>query len=327
MDQCALFDLSARIKLSFSGPQALWFLNQLVTNQVEGLDPGEGAEALLLTPKGRIVSTMRISRARQSVLVDLDPGDPAAIYHFFAQRVFATRIQISQVSSEFALFRVMGPAAQDTVVAALQPGTGFPDVPHGHLEFEAGLLIRLEEPLCGLDIWVRREVVERLTATLKEAGIRIATGDEYETTRVFKGLPVFGVDFDATYLPQEAALEKAVHFSKGCYLGQEAVAMAQRGRVRRRLRHLRFAGAPVLGEIRYGDEVCGKVSSVARRGDEAFGIGTVRTAVPVDAEVTVQSPAGPVVAVVQELPGTVYGPRVPSARELRERLQGRDPSR
>lgn len=326
MGQEALFDLSGRIKLSFSGPQALWFLNQLVTNQVEGLEQGAGAEALLLTPKGRITSTMRISRARRDVMVDLDPGDPAPIYDFFARRVFATKVQIFQVSSDFSLFRVMGETAHKSVLEALQILDGFPDLPHAHLEFEAGLLIRLEEPLCGLDVWVRREVTDPLIAVLKEAGIRMAGGDEYETARVIKGQPRFGVDFDATYLPQEAALEKAVHFKKGCYLGQEAVAMAQRGRVRRRLRHLRFAGEPALGEIRYAGEICGKVTSVARHGDEAFGIGTVASTVPLDAAVSVRSPAISADAVVLELPGTVYGPSVPSARELRERLQGPGPS-
>ena len=92
--------------------------------------------------------------------------------------------------------------------------------------------------------------------------------------------------------------------------------MAQRGRVRKRLRHLKFAAEPVLGEITFDGEPAGTVTSISQRG---YGIGMVRTSVPVDAQVTVGESRVP--ATVAELPGTVYGPAVPSARELRERLQ------
>ncbi|HYN99024.1 MAG TPA: hypothetical protein VEU28_05065, partial [Actinomycetota bacterium] len=103
------------------------------------------------------------------------------------------------------------------------------------------------------------------------------------------------------------------HFKKGCYLGQEAVAMAQRGRVKKRLRHLVFSGDPAAGEVNFEGQPAGTVTSVS----DGFGIAMVKTTVPLDSKVSV----GGSTATVKELPGTVYGPSVPSARELRERLQ------
>ena len=93
--------------------------------------------------------------------------------------------------------------------------------------------------------------------------------------------------------------------------------MTQRGRVKRRLRHLRFEGGDArTGTVRQGDEEVGRVTSAAGR----FGIGPVRTTVESGATVEVGEP--PARATVGELPGTVTGPSLPSARELRERLAG-----
>jgi tRNA-modifying protein YgfZ len=151
---------------------------------------------------------------------------------------------------------------------------------------------------------------------LDRCNVRTADRHEYEVMRVQAGAQAFESDLEAGYLPQEAALERAVHFKKGCYLGQEAVAMAQRGRVKKRLRHLEFTGAPALGEVIFDGAPAGTVTSVS----SGFGIAMVKTSVPLEAEVSV----GDATATVHELPGTIYGPRVPSARELRERLQSNE---
>ena len=69
----------------------------------------------------------------------------------------------------------------------------------------------------------------------------------WDAVRIEHGLPRFGVEFDTTHYPQEAALEKlAVSFSKGCYLGQEVVYMLQeRGHVKRKLVAIDIDDCPV----------------------------------------------------------------------------------
>ncbi len=125
------------------------------------------------------------------------------------------------------------------------------------------------------------------------------------------------------HLPQEAALEYLVHFSKGCYLGQEAVAMAQRGTVKKRLRHLHFQDEASTGSIFFEDNKVGVVTSAAGDSGIAKGIGMVSTMIALDSEVSVETEeSGRVNAVIKPLPGTIEGPKLPSARELRERLQG-----
>lgn len=338
VDRLSVADLSERSKLRFEGPQALWFLDQLVTNRVEDLLPGTGQEALLLTPNGRITSHLRILRRRSAdpdpdVLADAPPGHAAQLLDFFGMRVFATKVKISDFSGDFAILRVMGSDAVDAAGKAL--GAEIPVSEEGEnceiaSDGRQAFAVRVLMPAPGIDLWIppawKAGVISELTA----AGAQVLSEDEYDSLRVTAGVPVLGVDFDEHYLPQEAAFERSVHFAKGCYLGQEAVAMAQRGRIKRRLRHVEFDGPAIAGKVLYEGQDSGAVTSVGMTGGKSFGIATVKTTVAAGDRVQVVSPAGEqeepaepgAGAVIRELPGTTYGPRVPSARELRERLRG-----
>jgi folate-binding protein YgfZ len=91
----------------------------------------------------------------------------------------------------------------------------------------------------------------RIAAEVAKLGGVVAADETWNEVRIAHGLPRFGVEFDSTHYPQEAALEKlAVSFSKGCYLGQEVVYMLQeRGHVKRKLVPLDLDGgeAPAKG--------------------------------------------------------------------------------
>jgi len=231
--------------------------------------------------------------------------------------VFSTRVEIADVTDELGLVSVLGPAADD-VVRTMTLVTRLPaDAEHASVRCAAALVVRVARPIPGLDLYVPRGALDVTLASLTAAGGMPATPEDYEALRAASGLPRDRVDFDEGFLPQEAALERAVHFAKGCYLGQEAVAMTQRGRVKRRLRHLRFDGPARAGVVHHEGQEVGRVTSPGDR----FGIGAVRTSVALGDRVEVGAdPAA--TAVVEELPGTVTGPRVPSARELRESLAG-----
>ncbi len=96
-----------------------------------------------------------------------------------------------------------------------------------------------------------------------------------EKLRVWEGLPQYDVDFSEKHLPQETNLERALNFTKGCYLGQEIVErIRSRATVHRSLRQFELRSdtpgvIPKLGpgeklELRAGDTVVGELTSVAR---------------------------------------------------------------
>ena len=81
---------------------------------------------------------------------------------------------------------------------------------------------------------------------------------------ISRGVPRFGLEMDESTIPQEAGInERAVSFTKGCYVGQETVArLHYRGKPNRHLRGLRLT-RPVAGgaEIRLGERVVGTLGS------------------------------------------------------------------
>jgi tRNA-modifying protein YgfZ len=123
-----------------------------------------------------------------------------------------------------------------------------------------------------------------------------------EIVRVESGRPRYGVDIDDTTIPQEAGLnERAVSFTKGCYVGQETVArLHYRGKPNRHLRGLRLSalmppGTPLL----LGEREVGRIgSSVVSPRHGPIALALVRR----EAGVGESLRAGDATAVVSELP-------------------------
>lgn len=322
IESCGFIDLSSSGKLRFSGEQALWFLDQLLTNSFEDLAPSRWQESLLLTPKGRITAHLYALNTGGEVLVLLEGQKAGPTRAGLEERIFATRVEIEDVSEACACLLVLGPTADEAARQALTgagiPGAGFRSVAGTY----PSVIARWDRPLEGLLLWLPADSARGAVEALEASGAVGLSGEEYETLRVAAGVARYGRDFTEAHLPQEAAMERAVHFDKGCYLGQEAVAMAQRGMVKRRLRHLRYLSDPLEGRLEVGSDEVGQVTSVGRTPDGGWGIAMVHTSVPLDSEVRVVANGASSSATVHELPGTIHGPKVPSARELRERLKG-----
>ena len=119
----------------------------------------------------------------------------------------------------------------------------------------------------GIDVAVRRRRDRRgVCAALVAAGARRSTRTPPRSLRVERGRPRYGVDLDDSTIPQEAGLnERAVSFTKGCYVGQETVArLFYKGKPNRHLRGLRLSGAGARRARRcvLGDREVGRVGSV-----------------------------------------------------------------
>ena len=98
----------------------------------------------------------------------------------------------------------------------------------------------------------------------KQAGATPVSEPAVEIVRVERGRPRYGADLDDTTIPQEAGLnERAVSFTKGCYVGQETVArLFYRGKPNRHLRGLRLSEPAEVGsELKLGERVVGRISS------------------------------------------------------------------
>jgi aminomethyltransferase len=271
----AVADRSARAFVGVRGRDAERLLQSLVSNDVEALLPGGACLAFVLTPKGRPIADLRLWReAPEAFVLEAEPALHDALASTVRRYRLAARADIVDDRDRLALITVLGP---------LQP-------PPGVLAAEGAL---------GTDVLGAPGAVRALWADLVAAGYRPVGSDAFEIARVEAGVPRFGAEIDESVLPAETGLvERAVSFTKGCYVGQEPVArLHYRGHPNRHLRRLvgldgALPSAPA--EIVLGERVVGRLTSVAQPpgGGPTVGLGYVRREVEEGSIIEVRQPVG-----------------------------------
>ena len=122
----------------------------------------------------------------------------------------------------------------------------------------------------GFDVYVPRAMGHSLREKVHGAGAVKASAETIEVLRIEAGRPRFGVDMSTDTIPLEAGIEdRAISFTKGCYVGQEVIIRVMHrghGRVARRLVRLVLPGAPVPSrgdKVFSGDQQVGEITSAA----------------------------------------------------------------
>lgn len=223
----------------------------MLTNDVEALGVGDSCDALLLTPKGRVIAPMTVWRRAEDDYLLLTEVD------------LAERLRDELVRGRFAAkaeIALEGHASTLVLGGEAPPGS-VANRDYGVAAYE---LVDAEPPHWG-------EVDD----------------DELERLRIRARTPRFGREIDDRVLPAEAGLdERAISFTKGCFPGQEPVArLHYRGHANRALRVLALEGDdPVLGELTHDGKPVGRITSAARDPEVGLvALAYVRTEVPVDA--------------------------------------------
>jgi folate-binding protein YgfZ len=235
---CVLVDRSERGKLALAGADRKAFLNGQVTNDVEALSPGEGCYAAFLTPKGKMLGDLRILDAGEELLLDTERVALQSLFDLIRRFSIGHAVELDKRTVERGLLSLVGGDAR-----AVTGAGDLPDTEHAHRTAEiGGLGVRLIATDVGVDVLCDAANTAALTAALTAAGAAPAAEEAAEVVRVERGRPRYGVDLDDSVIPQEAGLnDRAVSFTKGCYVGQETVArLFYKGKPNRHLRGIRL---------------------------------------------------------------------------------------
>lgn len=261
-EACGLVDRSERGKLALTGAGAKEFLNGQVTNDVLALEPGTGCYAAFLTPKGKMLGDLRILDLGDELWLDTERGALQALFDMIRRYKIGYDVELHKRTLECGLLSLVGPRARE-VAGALE----LPSAEHSSMRARrGGADVILVSTADGVDAICAAEDVGAVRAAFLEAGAEEVPEEAAEVVRVEAGRPRYGIDLDDTVIPQEAGLnERAVSFTKGCYVGQETVArLHYRGKPNRHLRGLRLHGEAATGDpLRLGDREVGRVGSVA----------------------------------------------------------------
>jgi len=224
----------------------------MVSNDVEALGIEDSCEALLLTPKARVIAPLVVLRRRvDDFLLLTERGLGQRVHAALVRSRFAATCEIELESH-----------ASSVVVGREAPPGGIPTADFGLAAYE---------------------VLDEETPDWREID-----DEELELMRIRAGTPRFGREIDDRILPLEAGLDaRAIDFEKGCYPGQEPIARQHyRGRVNRTLRVLEIDGTELPeydAELEFEGKTVGRVTSAALDGDRVVALGYVRAEIPATA--------------------------------------------
>jgi folate-binding protein YgfZ len=268
-EACGLIDRSERGKLALTGPGAVEFLNGQVTNELASLHPGEGCYAAFLTHKGKMLGDLRIlavgdhaAGAPSELLLDTERVALQALFEMIRRFKIGYDVELHKRTIERGLLSLIGPG-WESIAGPERPAEGEHANAPIEIEGVAALAARTD---VGVDLICDAADTERLTGTLLARGAVAVSEQAVECLRVERGRPRYGIDLDETTIPQEAGLnERAVSFTKGCYVGQETVArLYYKGKPNRHLRGLRLSAPGATGEeLRLAERSVGRVGSAA----------------------------------------------------------------
>ncbi|MGB8478156.1 MAG: folate-binding protein [Acidobacteriaceae bacterium] len=285
LNAVGVYDLGWRWLIRCTGEDRVRWLNGMVTNFVANLSENTGCYAFVLNAQGRIQGDLDIYRRADSIWLETDAAQVDALIAFLDHYIIMDDVTLKS-QPQWTALGIAGPRAAASMAKA---GLPVPSSPlhlsettwRGH----SVVVTAAYSPLVQrYEIWMEQESVLEMWNVLQEAGGLPCGVDAIESLRVLEGTPAYSVDITAKDLPQETNQMRALHFNKGCYLGQEIVErIHSRGNVHRTFAGFVLAdGSPTPGTPLLADgKAVGEITTVARIvlpgiGERVVALGTVR---------------------------------------------------
>ena len=234
-ENAAIAPLDDRAFLRVTGSDATRWLNGMVTNSIQSLASGEGNYNFLLNAQGRIQGDCTIYRDGDDFLLETAASQLESIQQHLDHFIIMDDVELSPEHTEKQGLLLLGPKAP-TILNEL----GLPTLDPLHLthtESTHGSVLILTPSAVSVsryELWAETAIFTSLRNALLAAGATEVSTTALEHLRLLEATPHFGQDIRDRDLPQETAQAHALHFNKGCYLGQEIVErIRSRGQVHR----------------------------------------------------------------------------------------------
>jgi folate-binding protein YgfZ len=302
-EAAGIFPIADRAFLRITGPDATRWLNGMVTNNIKDLAPGQGNYNFLLNAQGRIQGDCTIYRdptvSETVYLLETDATQIEVIQRLLDKFIIMDDVELTaglqlpgNLAAQFGI-SLIGTTAPELLLRAIT------DCDRKPVEAApaAGNMISATANGCPLlvfaapnartpafEIWCGNATEEELVrSTLLIVGAKALSPEAQEAHRVLSATPRFGQDIRNTEtakdLPQETAQTHALHFSKGCYLGQEIVErIHSRGNVHRTFTQFHLTGdLPKLpSPLEANEKAVGELTSAVQIGDQIVALGYIR---------------------------------------------------
>jgi folate-binding protein YgfZ len=274
-----------------TGSDRVRWLNGMVTNSIQELKPGHGNYSFALNAQGRIQGDLTaFADEGESLLIETAKDRVAGLMALLDHYIIMDDVELEDVSPERCGLGVVGPKAE-----ALLAELGLTAGMNGAISktkcewrgVEVEVIRAYGALVPRFELWTDTAGWDELSVAMTAAAVTLG-GDgvgaqAMEWLRMLEGTPRHGVDIRDKELPQETGQTRALHFAKGCYLGQEIVErIRSRGNVHRQFSGFRLEGAAasVGAAITADGKPVGELTSVATiplpSGPVQLGLGYVR---------------------------------------------------
>ncbi len=279
-----VIDRSGEARFRVSGPDRVSWLQGLLTNDIAALAPGTGCYAAYLTPQGRMLADVRVLHRGETLLLDVPSVSRAAVFERLSTFIIMEDVTLDDITETTGRLGLHGPQASDVLSACATFATEDEATRARTLAEHASVAAQFggqallvagsrDVGVFGYDVYFEGDGAALLDA-FRHAGAADISAEAWDTLRIEAGRPLFGVDMTTDTIPLEAGIEdRAISFTKGCYVGQEIIIRVMHrghGRVARKLvgltAHGTAAGDPCSGrkiKSASGDREIGQVTSVA----------------------------------------------------------------
>jgi tRNA-modifying protein YgfZ len=264
-NQAAWLDLSARGKIKITGEDRARLLHAMSTNHIQQLTPGTGCYAFFLNDKGRILADANVLCLADQFLLDIEPETRETLYEHLDHYIIADDVTLEDQTSAMATIAIEGP---DSAEVLRRAGAPAPEHDYSSASWGDRLVARVETTgSLGFFVFTSVDDKTALIAAIEAAGAAPADAEASRIVRLEHGKPRYGEDITDRFLAQEANQPHALHFSKGCYLGQEIVERVRsRGQIHRVLMPLQLdtTTPPEPGsKLQIGDANAAEITSAA----------------------------------------------------------------
>lgn len=276
--------ISARAQIAVAGQDRATYLQGLLTNDIVSLAEGTGCYAAWLSPQGRMLTDMHVLQSAGMILLDVPLAEVNAVLARLDQFLFSEEVRLESLAEAMTGIWVHGPQAA-SVISKVVSGLSRTD-PAEWLDYQHDTgtfdgnpvsVARIDQlGVPGYCVFLARALETQFVAAAVEAGARAVGAEVLDAARIEAGYPLFGVDMTDDTIPLEAGIDqRAISFTKGCFVGQEVVIRVLHrggGRVVKKLVGLKLTttadvqsvGHPFKGaKVFSGEREIGVLTSVA----------------------------------------------------------------
>ncbi|MBI2517904.1 MAG: glycine cleavage system aminomethyltransferase GcvT [Opitutae bacterium] len=292
-----LFDVSHMGEADVQGPEALKFLQHLVTNDCSKLFPGRILYTVMCYPHGGVVDDLLVyMRGEGDYLLCINAGNIDKDIAWLQEQVKGFNCTVVDRSPEYAQLAIQGPRGAElvqTLTKANLADIKYYHFAHGEVAGIKCLLSRTGytgedgfELYCAAADGVK--LAEAIVAAGAPFGLELAGLGARDSLRLEAGFPLYGHEITQDINPIAAGLGWVVKLDKGPFIGSEVLkAEKDKGPARKIVffktgdRRIVRAGSPVLNVAgtEVGIVVSGTLSPII---NEAIGSALVDSAAAKD---------------------------------------------